>query len=152
MIYRSGVKIQEMTFVGATYEKRASDFTIEIVFTAKTNWCSSFAFWTIAMNEFVSIVMRIVTTKKWQMNRNKVRIVLPRALYPDHRSQAAGVKPISICRRAYATEPGVSILSFPKPRVNATKKPLQLMIIKTNMAIRSDAIMRNAISSCEKYR
>jgi hypothetical protein len=63
-MYRSGVKIQEMTFVGATYEKRASDFTIEMVFTAKTNWCSSFAFWTIAMNEFVSTVIRIVTTRK----------------------------------------------------------------------------------------
>ena len=152
MMYHNGVRIQDMTLVGATYEKRASDLTIEIVFTAKTNWCSSLAFWTIAINEFVSTVIRIVTTKKWQMNKNNVRIVLPRTLYPDHRSHAAGVKPINICRRAYATELGVSMLSFPKPSVKATKKPLQLMIINTKMAARSEAIIRKAINSCEKYR
>ena len=68
---------QARTLVGATYEKRASDFTIDIVFTANTNWCSSFAFWTMAMKELVSTVIRIVITKKWQMKRNNVNTACP---------------------------------------------------------------------------
>jgi len=102
------------------------------------------------MNEFVSTVIKIVTIRKWQMNRNKVRIVLPSALYPFHRSQAAGVNPMSIWRSAYATDPGVSMPSLPKDKVRATKKPLQLMRMSTKTAMRSEAIIRKAMSNCEK--
>lgn len=65
-------------------------------------------------------------------------------------SHAAGVKPISIWKSAYAADPAeVSPLS-PNANVNATKKPLQLMMMRIRIAIRSRAIILNAINNCEK--
>jgi hypothetical protein len=59
-------------------------------------------------------------------------------------AHAVGVKPINIWNKPYATTFG-ELLS-PKLK-NATKKPEQAMTIRTKTAMRSDAMIRNAISS-----
>ena len=48
------------------------------------------------MNELVNTVIRMVTIKKWQMKRNKVKMSFPSRLYVGQTSQAAGVNPMSI--------------------------------------------------------
>src|SRR5271167_223135 len=89
MIYRRGVRIHARILLGATYENKASFFTMEIVFTANTNWCSSFAFETILRNwpmlaciyynrwnlrtELVSTVIIMVIIRKWQTKRNRIK-------------------------------------------------------------------------------